>query len=131
MDEVLKAIGDGTRRDILNIVWRNEMPAGRIAEHFDITRPGVSQHLRVLKTAGLISERRAGTQRLYRARPEGLRELRAYFETLWDEGLERLKVAAEAEQQVIDQQADKEGRHGADRKHKPRHSEGNTHRRAS
>lgn len=99
MDAALQAIAEPRRREILRLVWRQELPAGRIAEHFagEVTRPAVSQHLRVLKDAGLIEERREGTRRLYRARPEGLAEMRQYFESLWDSGLERLKSAAERE----------------------------------
>ena len=67
--------------------------------HFDVTRPAISQHLTVLRTAGLVSERRAGTRRLYRARPEGLAELRAFLAGFWDERLALLKDAAEADEQ--------------------------------
>jgi len=69
-----------------------------IAAHFDVTRPAVSQHLRVLKDAELVVERRDGTRRLYRARPEGLAELRAFVEDFWDDGLDQLKREAGAEQ---------------------------------
>lgn len=91
----MKAIAEPRRREILRLVWRQELPAGEIARHFDVTRPAISQHLRVLKEAGLVEERRQGTRHLYRARPEGLAELRAFFEGLWDDGLDRLKAAAE------------------------------------
>lgn len=76
-----------TRREILRLVWTTELAAGEIAGHFDVTRPAISQHLRVLKEAGLVSERRSGTKRLYRARPESIAELRAYLESYWDENL--------------------------------------------
>jgi len=79
-------------------VRHHELPAGEIASHFRVTRPAISQHLRVLKEAGLVSERRDGTRRLYRARPEGLAGLRSELEWMWDDGLARLKDAAEAEQ---------------------------------
>ena len=75
-----------------------ELPAGEIASHFDVTRPAVSQHLRVLREAGLVTERKDGTRRLYRARPEGLEDLREYLEQFWDEQLSRLKRAAEREE---------------------------------
>lgn len=99
MDAALQAIAEHRRREILRIVWRNELPAGEIARHFEgqVTRPAISQHLRVLLEAGLVDERRDGTRRLYRARPEGLAELRDYLEDLWDSGLSRLKAAAERE----------------------------------
>ncbi len=75
------------------------MAAGDIAARFDVTRPAISQHLTVLKEAGLVHERREGTRRLYRARPEPLGELVRFLESFWDERLERLKQAAEAEEQ--------------------------------
>jgi DNA-binding transcriptional ArsR family regulator len=99
MDAALQAIAEPRRRDILQLVWSQELPAGAIASHFEgeVTRPAISQHLRVLKDAGLLEERREGTRRYYRARPEGLAEMREFFESLWDSGLERLKSAAERE----------------------------------
>lgn len=100
METAIQAIAEPRRREILRIVWRSELPAGEIARRFEgqVTRPAISQHLRVLLDAGLVSERRDGTRRLYRARPDGLAELRAYLEDLWDTGLERLKAAAEMEE---------------------------------
>ena len=96
MFETIQAMAEPTRLAILKMVRRNEMPAGQIAEKFKgITRPAVSQHLRVLKDAGLISERREGTRRLYSLRPEGFAPLRALLEDFWDTKLERLKTAAE------------------------------------
>src|ERR1700757_1283805 len=75
-DEALRAIAEPRRRKILQLVARDELAAGEIAAAFDITRTAVSQHLTVLKNAGLLAERRDGTRRLYRARPEGLARLR-------------------------------------------------------
>jgi DNA-binding transcriptional ArsR family regulator len=98
MQTVIQAISEPRRREILRIVRDGELPAGEIAARFDVTRPAISQHLTVLKNAGLVTERRAGTRRLYRARPEGLAELRSFLDSFWDESLERLKVAAEREQ---------------------------------
>ena len=66
--------------------------------HFDVTRPAVSQHLSVLKEAGLVTERRNGTRRLYRARPEGLLEVRAFLDEFWSDRLEALKREAEREE---------------------------------
>jgi DNA-binding transcriptional ArsR family regulator len=102
MDAAMKALAEPRRREILRLVRNVELPAGAIAGHFAVTRPAISQHLRVLKEAGLVDERRDGTRRLYRARPEGLAELRLYFEQLWDDSLERLKAEAEIEQRNID-----------------------------
>jgi DNA-binding transcriptional ArsR family regulator len=97
MDAVLRALAEPNRRAILKLVAEHEMNAGQIASNFRITRPAVSQHLGVLKETKLISERREGTQRFYRASSEGLTELRAYLESFWDDGLGKLKAAAETE----------------------------------
>src|SRR5256886_8566467 len=98
MEAGLKAIAAPRRRQILALVRDGELSAGEIAEHFDVTRPAVSQHLTVLKEAGLVSERRNGTRRLYRARPEGLAELKDFLEEFWDVRLEALKREAEKEE---------------------------------
>ena len=98
MEAALKAIAGPRRRQILALVRDGELAAGEIAAHFDVTRPAVSQHLNVLKEAGLVSERRNGTKRLYRARPEGLAELKAFLEEFWDERLVALKREAEREE---------------------------------
>lgn len=98
MEAALQAIVQPRRREILRLVWTRELSAGNIAANFDVTRPAISQHLTVLKTAGLLSERRQGTQRLYRARPEGLEGLRAFLEEFWDERLMLLKREAEREE---------------------------------
>jgi DNA-binding transcriptional ArsR family regulator len=98
MQAVIQAIGDSRRREILELVRDRELAAGDIAARFDVTRPAISQHLTVLKNAGLLDERREGTRRLYTARPEGLAELRTFLEGFWDGRLERLKAEAEKEQ---------------------------------
>ena len=97
-DEALKALAEPRRRAILRLVRDDELSAGEIASHFDVTRPAVSQHLTVLKEAGLVDERRNGTRRLYRARPEGLAELRAFLDEFWADRLEALKNEAEREE---------------------------------
>src|SRR5918992_801003 len=97
MEAAAHAIAAPRRRAILRLVRSDELSAGEIAAHFDVTRPAVSQHLRVLKDADLLVERREGARRLYRARPEGLAELRAFVEDFWDDGLETLKREAEVE----------------------------------
>jgi DNA-binding transcriptional ArsR family regulator len=99
VEAALKAIAEPRRRAILSLVREGELSAGEIASHFEVTRPAVSQHLNVLKEAGLVSERRNGTRRLYRARPEGLVELRDFLEGFWDVRLEALKREAEKEEQ--------------------------------
>lgn len=99
MQEVLEAIAEPRRREILRLVRSEELPAGAIAAHFgDVTRPAISQHLRVLREAGLLSDRREGTRRLYSARPEGLGDLREFVSGFWDDRLERLRREAEIEQ---------------------------------
>src|ERR1700675_2919717 len=98
MEAALKAIAGPRRRQILALVRAGELAAGEIAAHFDVTRPAISQHLNVLKEAGLVSERRNGTKRLYRARPEGLAELKEFLEEFWDERLVALKREAEREE---------------------------------
>jgi DNA-binding transcriptional ArsR family regulator len=95
---VLNALADPRRRAILRLVRDTERPSGEIAAHFpDVTGPAISQHLRVLREAGLVEESRSGTRRLYRARPEGLRGLREWLRDYWDDALEDLKQAAESE----------------------------------
>jgi DNA-binding transcriptional ArsR family regulator len=99
MTSVFEAVVEPRRREILRLVRHDELPAGEIAAHFgDVSRPAVSQHLRVLRDAGLLAERRAGTRRLYRARPEGFAELREFLDEFWTDRLATLKVEAEREQ---------------------------------
>jgi len=95
MDAALRAIAEPRRRRILQLVGGRELSAGEIASHFDVTRPAISQHLGVLKEAGLVDERRNGTQRLYRARPQGLAEVKAFLDAFWDEKLGALQREAE------------------------------------
>jgi DNA-binding transcriptional ArsR family regulator len=95
MEAALKALGDPGRRRILSLVRDEERSAGEIAAEFDVSWPAVSQHLRVLKQAGLLTERREGTRRLYRARPEGLADVRAFLDGFWETRLERLKREVE------------------------------------
>jgi DNA-binding transcriptional ArsR family regulator len=95
VEAALRAIAEPRRRRILQLVGGRELSAGEIASHFDVTRPAISQHLGVLKEAGLVEERRNGTQRLYRARPQGLAEVKAFLEAFWDEKLEALQREAE------------------------------------
>ena len=99
METALKAIAEPRRRAILRLVREDELSAGEIASHFDVTRPAVSQHLTVLKEAGLVDERRNGTRRLYRARPEGLADLKAFLEEFWADRLDALKREAEREEE--------------------------------
>ncbi len=93
----MDALGDPTRRAICEQLRRGPRPVGEIAAELPLSRPAVSQHLRVLKDAGLVTERREGTRRLYRLDPDGLGELRDYFDGFWTEALAGFKAAAERE----------------------------------
>jgi DNA-binding transcriptional ArsR family regulator len=97
VDAALKALAEPRRREILRLVWSQELPATDIADRFrDVTRPAISQHLAVLKEADLVTERRDGTRRLYRANTQTMTELRAFLDDYWTSGLERLRDVAEA-----------------------------------
>jgi DNA-binding transcriptional ArsR family regulator len=98
MEAALKAIAEPNRRRILALVRATELTAGEIASHFEVSRPAVSQHLAVLKEAGLVHERRNGTRRLYSVRPEGFNEVKTFLESFWDEKLDALKREAEREE---------------------------------
>jgi DNA-binding transcriptional ArsR family regulator len=98
MEAALKAIAEPNRRRILTLVRIEELTAGEIASHFEVSRPAVSQHLTVLKEAGLVHERRNGTRRLYSVRTEGLADVKAFLESFWDGRLQALKAEAEREE---------------------------------
>lgn len=98
MEAALRAIAEPHRRQILRLVWDSELSAGEIATHFEVSRPAVSQHLAVLRDVGLVSERRAGTRRLYRASPEALSELKAFLDEFWGDRLEALRDQVENRQ---------------------------------
>ncbi len=101
-DETLKAIAEPRRRAILRLVADDELPAGEIAAAFDVSRTAVSQHLTVLKNAGLLTERRDGTRRLYSARPEGLDGLRQLLNDMWASSLDVARRLVEAERGITD-----------------------------
>jgi DNA-binding transcriptional ArsR family regulator len=90
-----RALADAHRRQILRLVQHSELPAGQIAAQFDLTQQAVSQHLTVLKRAGLLAERREGTRRLYSLRSESLRPLRNLLDEFWPDALGRLKQSVE------------------------------------
>jgi DNA-binding transcriptional ArsR family regulator len=92
----IQALGNETRFEIVKLVREREMAAGTIAKRFQLTRPAVSQHLGMLREAGLLDERRVGSQRLYVVRPEGFAEIVEFVEGFWRPRLRRLKLAAEA-----------------------------------
>ena len=99
VDEAMRALADPTRREILRLVREDELAAGEIARHFPaMSRPAVSQHLRVLADAGLVVVRPSGNLRLYRWRPEGLSDVTVFLAQMWPDRLAALKTAAEREE---------------------------------
>jgi DNA-binding transcriptional ArsR family regulator len=93
----MDALGDPTRRAIFERLRAKPLSVGEIAAELPVSRPAVSQHLRVLKEAGLVTERRNGTRRLYRLDPDGVGELRDYFDDFWTDALAAFKAEAERE----------------------------------
>ena len=91
----MSALGDPTRRAIFELLADGPRPVGEIARDLPITRPAVSQHLKVLKEAGLVTDRQIGTRRLYQLDPDGVGALRAYLDRFWNRALTAFKVAAE------------------------------------
>jgi DNA-binding transcriptional ArsR family regulator len=96
--QALQALGDPTRRSVLEELRDGPRAVGEIAARLPVSRPAVSQHLRVLKEAGLVTERQNGTRHLYRVDPDGLAEVREYLEGFWEEALASFKTAAEQEE---------------------------------
>jgi DNA-binding transcriptional ArsR family regulator len=98
VSQILRALEAPRRREILRLVWDQERAAGEIHASFPgVTFGAISQHLRLLRETGLVTQRKSARQRFYRARPQGLGELRAWLESTWDSALYRLKLAAELE----------------------------------
>ena len=93
----IAALADPTRRAVFERLRDGARPVVEIARGLPVSRPAVSQHLRVLREAGLVRERREGTRNFYSVNGDGLTDLREYFEELWDEALTAFKEAAEAE----------------------------------
>ena len=96
-EDAISALGDPTRRAILERLADSPRSVGDVARGLPVSRPAVSQHLRVLREAGLVSERREGTRRVYRVDPKGLGELRSYFDNFWTRALADFKSTAERE----------------------------------
>ena len=94
-DDLFRVLGEPRRREIVRLVAGDELSAGEIAARFDVTRTTISQHLTVLKIAGLVQERRDGTRRLYRTRPEGLQALKAFLDDTWAQALHQAGEAVE------------------------------------
>jgi len=99
---VMAALADPTRRTVFERLREGPRSVGEVARGLPVSRPAVSQHLRVLKEAGLVSERRAGTRRVYSANSDGLAELREYVESLWHDALAAYKEAAERDREGDD-----------------------------
>src|SRR5881396_3345107 len=93
----MDALGDPTRRAIFERLRSGPLSVGEIAAGLPISRPAVSQHLRVLKEAGLVTERKEGTRRIYGVEPKAIADLRAYFDSFWEQALAGFKAAAESE----------------------------------
>jgi DNA-binding transcriptional ArsR family regulator len=93
--DAMAALADPTRRAVFERLRRGPRPVVEIARGLPVSRPAVSQHLRVLKEAGLVQERREGTRRFYSVNGDGLADLREYFEEFWQEALDAFKAAAD------------------------------------
>jgi DNA-binding transcriptional ArsR family regulator len=98
----MTALGDPTRQAILERLVGGPLPVGELAAELPVTRPAVSQHLKVLKEAGLVVDRKVGTRRLYQVDPKALADLRAYFAAFWDQALAAFRTAAESEENEAD-----------------------------
>ena len=110
LDETMRALAEPRRRAILRLVAHDELAAGEIAAAFDVTRTAVSQHLTVLRNAGLLAERRDGTRRLSRARPVGLAELRDFLDEMWASALDDARRLVEADR-AARERSEEEGDH--------------------
>jgi DNA-binding transcriptional ArsR family regulator len=95
--QVIAALADPTRRAVFERLRGGARPVGEIAAELPVSRPAVSQHLKVLKEAGLVTERKDGTRRLYRIDPNGVAAIRDYFDQFWNEALAAFQAAAESE----------------------------------
>jgi DNA-binding transcriptional ArsR family regulator len=95
--QVLEAIGDPTRRAIFELLIRGPQPVGELADALPVSRPAVSQHLKVLKQSGLVADRAVGTRRIYRIDPSGVAAMREYLDQMWDAAMAAFAKAAEQE----------------------------------
>jgi DNA-binding transcriptional ArsR family regulator len=98
--KAMDALGDATRREIMERLRTGPRPVGEIAAELPISRPAVSQHLRVLREAGLVTERKDGTRRIYGVEPKAIGDLRAYFDSFWEQALAGFKATAETERRT-------------------------------
>jgi DNA-binding transcriptional ArsR family regulator len=93
--QTLIALGDPTRREVFELVAERPRAVGELAARLPVSRPAVSQHLRVLKEAGLVTDEAVGARRIYQLHPEGIEELRSYLDGFWNRSLRAFKAAAE------------------------------------
>jgi len=96
--QTLIALGDPTRREVFELVAARPRAVGELAAELPVSRPAVSQHLRVLKEAGLVRDEAVGARRIYQLHPEGVAELRSYLDGFWNRSLRAFKAAAEADE---------------------------------
>ena len=96
-EAALRALADPRRRRMLELAWDRERSPSELASSCELSRPATSQHLRVLREAGLVRERREGTRRVYRVDPDGLNALRFYLDQFWDDALEAFRRFADEE----------------------------------
>jgi DNA-binding transcriptional ArsR family regulator len=104
--EAIAALADPTRRAVFERLRRGPKPVVEIARGLPVSRPAVSQHLRVLKDAGLVTERREGTRHFYSVDGDGLAELREYFDEFWQEALDAFTAAADAEAETTTEEGE-------------------------
>jgi len=124
-DMALEALGDRTRRRVFELLRPGPKAVGEIAKKLPVSRPAVSQHLKVLRDAGLVTDRAEGTRRVYAIRAEGVAETRAYFDRMWTEALDAFKEAAESRGDESRGKGGRRGRHDrADQKKRDRRSRG-------
>jgi DNA-binding transcriptional ArsR family regulator len=97
--DALPALADPTRRKIFERLRHGAKPVGMIAKGLPVSRPAVSQHLKVLKEAGLVDDRAEGTRRVYYIDPNGLADIRRWLDQFWDEALEAFRAEAEKDQE--------------------------------
>lgn len=117
-DEAFDALGDPTRRRVFRLLAGGERSVGELAARLPVSRPAVSQHLRVLKEAQLVTDRPDGVRRLYSVRPVGLAALRSELEAMWDDALAAFAAAADGEG------ADEGERRGGSARTTPRRTDG-------
>ena len=101
--DAITALGDPTRRAVFEELLGGPTPVGELARRLPVSRPAVSQHLKVLKTAGLVRDRQEGTRRLYSLNGDGIAELRDYLDGFWKAALDAFKAAAESEERGDDE----------------------------